>query len=208
VTPTGACLVRAAARAFTRWPNLRPLRVGWGAGARELSDRPNALRLVLGEPTDTAPACAGQGSHVVLELNVDDMSGELAAVALARAQAAGALDAWSTAIGMKKGRPALMLSALARRAEADAVARALLSETTSLGVRLHEVARIERNRRMVEVSTAYGPIAVKVADGDGLPPNVAPEYEACARAAEAHGVPVKQVYAAAAAAYLAEVSAK
>jgi len=204
VTPTGACLVRAAAHEFTRWPSMRPLRAGWGAGTRELADRPNALRLVLGEPGDGIATSTMQSTHTVLELNVDDMTGELAAVALARASAVGALDAWSTPIGMKKGRPALMLSALARHADVDAVARALLAETTSLGLRLREVARIERARRMVEVSTRYGAIAVKVADGDGLPANVAPEYEACMRAAEAHGVPVKQVYAAALAAYLAQ----
>jgi uncharacterized protein (TIGR00299 family) protein len=204
VTPTGACLLRAAARHFARWPELRPLRVGWGAGTRELADRPNALRLVLGDATGPIAAGATSSSHVVLELNVDDMTGELAAVALARAQHAGALDVWSTPIGMKKGRPALMLSALSPRADVDAVARALLSETTSLGLRLREVGRIERARRMVSVQTPYGAIAVKVADGDGLPRNVAPEYEACQRAAEAHGVPVKHVYAAAVAAYLAQ----
>ncbi len=208
VTPTGACLVRAAAHEFTRWPSMRPLRAGWGAGTRDLADRPNALRLVLGEPGDGIASRALQSSHTVLELNVDDMTGELAAVALARASAAGALDAWSTPIGMKKGRPALMLSALARHADVDAVARALLSETTSLGLRLHEVARIERARRIVEVSTRSGGIAVQVADGDGLPANAAPEYEACMRAAEAHGVPVKQVYAAALAAFLAEDDAR
>jgi uncharacterized protein (TIGR00299 family) protein len=200
VTPTGACLVRAAAKRFARWPSLTPTRIGWGAGTRELSDRPNVLRLVLGEPNGDAAAA----THVVLELNVDDMSGELMAVALARAQEAGALDAWSTPIGMKKGRPAVMLSALARRADCDRVARALLSETTSLGLRVREVARIERTRRILEVHTPYGAIAIKVADGDGLPPNVAPEYEACRAAAEAHAVPVKQVYAAAIAAYLAQ----
>jgi uncharacterized protein (DUF111 family) len=104
---------------------------------------------------------------------------------------------------MKKGRPAVMLSALARRADQESVARALLSETTSLGLRVRDVGRIERARRMLEVMTPYGAIAVKVADGDGLPPNVAPEYEACRAAAEAHAVPVKQVYAAAIAAFLA-----
>ena len=177
VTPTGACLLRAVAREFTRWPNLSPLRVGWGAGTRELPDRPNLLRLVLGEPTLSQRSGASTEGYVVIELNVDDLSGEIAAVALARAQERGALDVWSTPIGMKKGRPALMLSALARRTEVDAVARALLSETTSLGVRLREVGRIERSRRMVDVHTPYGTIAVKVAGGDGLPDNVAPEYE-------------------------------
>lgn len=204
VTPTGACLVRAAARRFARWPSMRPVRTGWGAGTRSLPDRPNALRVVLGEPTSAIGLEPGENSHVLLELNVDDMSGELIASALAAAQQAGALDTWSTPIGMKKGRPALMLSALARRSDLDVVARALLSESTSLGLRVRDVARIERSRRMVDVQTAHGPIGVKVADGDGLPPNVAPEYEQCRAAAERSGVPIKQVYAEAIAAYFAE----
>ena len=200
VTPTGACLVRAAAKSFARWPGMRPLRVGWGAGTRELSDRPNLLRLVLGEATEELVQSNG---YVLLEMNVDDMSGELMAVALTRAHEAGARDAWSTPIGMKKGRPAVMLSALSHRSDQERVARALLSETTSIGLRVREVSRIERARRMLTVQTSYGPIAIKVADGDGIAPNIAPEYEACRAAAEAHGVPVKQVYAAASAAYLA-----
>jgi pyridinium-3,5-bisthiocarboxylic acid mononucleotide nickel chelatase len=204
VTPTGACLVRAAALRFARWPSMRPLRSGWGAGTRTLPDRPNALRVVLGEPTSALGLEPGTASHVVLEANVDDMTGELAASALARAHEAGALDAWSTPIGMKKGRPALMLSALARRGDSEAVARALLSESTSLGLRVRDVGRIERARRMVEVQTAYGPIALKVADGDGLPPNVAPEFDHCQAAAQRTSVPVKQVYAAAIAAYFAQ----
>jgi uncharacterized protein (TIGR00299 family) protein len=200
VTPTGACLVRAVAERFTRWPSVRPERVGWGGGTRELADRPNAVRLVLGERDQ--PVASARAGYTVLELNVDDMSGEIAAVALARAQAAGALDVWSTPIGMKKGRPALMLSALARSADAAAVARALLSETSSLGLRLREVERIERKRHVVQVETRFGRIAVKVAGDDGLPENIAPEYEDCRSAAETHGVPVKQVYAEALAAYI------
>lgn len=199
VTPTGACLVKAAAREFVRWPRFAPERAGWGAGTRELPDRPNVLRAVLGKPV-SARLGGTRAAHVVLETNVDDTTGELAAIALVRAHEAGALDAWSTAIGMKKGRPALMLSALARREDVEAVARAMLAETTSLGIRLREVDRIERPRRMLEVQTPYGPIAVKVADGDGLPANVAPEHEACRAAAERHGVPLKHVYAAAIAA--------
>lgn len=202
VTPTGACLLRSVASEFARWPEMLPALVGLGAGSRELPDRPNLVRLVLGEPSLALHAGARTEGYAVIELNVDDMSGELAALALSRAHEAGALDAWSTPIGMKKGRPALMLSALTRRRDVDAVARALLSETTSLGVRLREVGRIERDRRMIDVHTPYGAIAVKVAGGDGLPDNVAPEYEACRAAAEQHNVPVKQVYAAAIAAHL------
>jgi uncharacterized protein (TIGR00299 family) protein len=197
VTPTGACLVAAAATSFARWPAMRPERTGWGGGARELSDRPNLLRLVLGEPDDTASA----DTHTLLEANVDDMSGEVAAFALERTLAAGALDAWATPIVMKKGRPALMLAAITRRQDANTVARTLLSETTTLGVRLRDVRRQERPRRIVEVDTVYGRIPLKIADGDELPPNIAPEHDACRAAALAHGVPLKAVYAAALAAF-------
>ena len=133
------------------------------------------------------------------------MSGEIAAFALEQAFRAGALDVWTTPIGMKKGRPALMISALARAEQADEVSRALLSQTTSLGLRIRPVERIERPRRIVQVDTPYGAISVKLADGDGLPVNVAPEYEDCRAAAEAAAVPVKQVYAAAAAAAMSQI---
>lgn len=199
VTPTGACLVRAAARSFARWPALAPIRIGLGAGTRELEDRPNVLRVVLGDSLAEEPMPIA--THRVLEMNVDDLSGELAAVALSAAFEAGALDAWTTAIGMKKGRPAIMLSALAPADRAHEVAHALLRESSSLGLRIREVARLERPRRMVTVDTEFGPIAMKVAGGDGLPEQAAPEYEDCRRAAETHRIPVRQAYAAAIAAY-------
>ena len=199
VTPTGACLVRAAAKSFARWPSLSPARIGFGAGTRELSDRPNVLRLVLGDAASEATASAA--THRLIELNVDDLTGELAAVTLHAALEAGALDAWTTPIGMKKGRPALMISALAPVDLSHDVGQALLRESSSLGLRIRDVSRIERPRRMVRVQTEYGPIALKVADGDDLPEQAAPEYEDCRTAAETHRIPVRHVYAAAIAAY-------
>lgn len=196
VTPTGACLVASTAKDFTRWPAMKPERVGWGGGSRELPDRPNLLRVVLGtrsiESTHTE-----EESIVVLEANVDDMTPELTAFALERALSGGALDAWSTPIGMKKGRPAVMISALARRVDSDNIARILLTETTSLGLRIRPTARIERPRHTIEVATVYGSLPVKIASGDDLPTNIAPEFDACSEAALAHKVPLKKVYAAA-----------
>jgi len=206
VTPTGACLVAAAATRFARWPAMRPDRVGWGAGARDLPDRPNALRAVLGAPLAIERATPADGDatfdapFVVLEANVDDTTGELAAFSVERALAHGALDAWTTPIAMKKGRPALQISALARRASLEELARVLLAETTTLGVRWRPVARFERPRRMVTVDTPYGAIPVKIADGDGIAPNAAPEHDACREAALRHGVSLREVYAAALAA--------
>lgn len=202
VTPTGACLVATIASEFSRWPDLAPERSGWGGGTKELEDRPNLLRAVLGTSPDAAPRASGESEapFAILEANVDDMSAEIAAHAVERALEAGALDAWTTPIGMKKGRPAMMIAALARREDIQSLSRVLFAETTTLGVRVRPSYRLERPRRMIEVETAFGPIAVKVADGDGLPRNAAPEFEACRAAALEHEVPLKEVYAAAIAA--------
>jgi len=197
VTPTGACLVATVAREFARWPSMKPKRVGWGSGTRDLPDRPNLLRVVLGEPVAEASAATGAEPFVVVETNVDDTTAELVAHAVDALLSAGALDAWTTPIGMKKGRPATMVCALARRASAHELARVLLRETSTLGVRLRGADRIERPRRIVEVDTPFGRIPVKVAGGDGLPENLAPEFDACREAAARHGVAVKEVYAAA-----------
>jgi uncharacterized protein (TIGR00299 family) protein len=200
VTPTGAAIVASVASRFDRWPDLAPERIGWGGASQRLPDRPNALRAVLGR-SEAREAISPSRSHVILEANVDDMSGELAAHAIRALLAAGALDAWATPITMKKGRPGLTLSALCPSAVADSVTFVLLRETSSIGVRRIEVARTERPRHVVEVSTEYGLIPLKVSGGPWGPPQVKPEFDACARAAEDAGVPVRQVIAAALRAY-------
>jgi uncharacterized protein (TIGR00299 family) protein len=208
VTPTGACLIASVTQEWISWPAFRPRRVGLGAGTKEFPDRPNVLRAILGTPN--APAelepTRRVGSHTILEANIDDMTAEVAAFAVQRAFEAGALDVWTTPIGMKKGRPGVTVSALVANEQVDAVVHVLLSETTSLGVRYHAVDRVERNRRKLAVDTPFGSIELKVADGDGLPANVAPEYESCRRAAEQHKIPIRRVYNAALAAYFAQHS--
>jgi uncharacterized protein (TIGR00299 family) protein len=196
VTPTGAAIVGAHATRSQRWPSMTPERVGWGAGRADLADRPNLLRVVLG--TATAEIAQGdEATHTVLEANVDDATGELVANWIESLLAAGALDVWATPITMKKGRPALKVSALAPRERADALAHAMLRETTSLGVRRIDVARTERPRRMLEVETQFGKIPIKIAEGPFGPPQVKPEFDACVSAARAHGVTVREVLAAA-----------
>lgn len=198
VTPTGAALLRAFSELFPSrtgaWPNFVPRAIGYGAGKRDLADRPNVVRLVLGELSgETA-------THVVLEANVDDTTGEIAGVAIEALIAAGALDAWAQPITMKKGRPAITVSVLTTSDRADELARTMLAETGSLGVRRSEHTRVERPRRFVEVETPYGPVRVKIADGDGLPPVVHPELDVCRERARAHNVPVREVIRAAIAA--------
>ncbi len=197
VTPTGAAILSTAAARFERWPSFAPERVGWGAGHRELPDRPNLLRVVLGTRGGASEEPSIGASHVVLEANVDDMTGEMAAHAIEALFAAGALDAWATPITMKKGRPALTISALAPAPQADAVGATLLRETTSIGLRKIPVSRTERPRRTVAVETAYGRVRVKISEGPFGPPQIKPEFEDCAAAAKTHGVALREVIQAA-----------
>ena len=195
-TPTGAAILAAS---VTRWapsPAARPIAIGWGAGDSDFADRPNVLRVIALDV-----AAAPTESVWQIDANLDDMSPELCGPALDAMFAAGALDAWWSPITMKKGRPALVVSALAGEAARDAVIAAILRETTTIGVRFSERRRSVLARRSVDVETRYGRIAVKLALDGEIVRNAAPEYEACAAAALAHGVPLKLVFAAALAAY-------
>jgi pyridinium-3,5-bisthiocarboxylic acid mononucleotide nickel chelatase len=202
-TPTGAAILASAVTAWTPAPPGRPVAVGWGAGDAELTDRPNAVRAVVLAPERAATTPGVGGDVWQIDANLDDMSPELCGAASDALFAAGALDVWWTPITMKKGRPALTLSALAEPAVRDAVVAAILRETTTIGVRFAPMQRVVLARRIVPVDTRYGTIPVKVALDGELVRNAAPEYEACAAAARAHGVPVKLVLAAALAAYAA-----
>jgi uncharacterized protein (TIGR00299 family) protein len=196
VTPTGAAIIGAHAVRSERWPSMKPGRAGWGAGTADLVDRPNVLRVVLGTAMSEY-AHGSRATHAVLEANMDDATGELAANWIEALQAAGAVDAWATPITMKKGRPAWTLSALVPVNQALAVEHAMLRETTSLGVRRYDVTRLERPRRIVQVDTAFGRIPVKVGEGPFGPPQGKPEFDVCAAAARAYAVPVREVMLAA-----------
>jgi uncharacterized protein (TIGR00299 family) protein len=192
VTPTGAAIIATVAGSFTGWPSFIPERVGWGMGTLVLPDRPNAARAVLGAPWQAVGLSSG-ATHVVVETNIDDLSGELAGHALSQLLQAGALDAWLTPIQMKKGRPGLTLSALCPVTAADRLGAILLRETSSLGYRKLPVTRGERPRRIVQVPTPYGMVPVKVGSGPWGSPQIKPEFDACAAIAAEHGVAVRDV---------------
>jgi uncharacterized protein (TIGR00299 family) protein len=188
VTPTGAALVMTLAR-FER-PEMRIEQVGYGAGSRDPEDRPNVLRLWIGDAVVTAE----KRQMVVLETNIDDMTPEMLGYALEKVLAEGAADAWFTPIQMKKNRPAVMLSVICSEPEEERVARTLLRETSTLGVRVRPVGRWEAEREVIEFTSSLGPATVKVKRLPGEPPGFAPEYEACRRLAEASGLPLAEVY--------------
>ena len=141
---------------------------GYGAGTRDLEAVPNVVRVILG--TDARAA----GGVKLIEANLDDFLPELAPDAAEAAFAAGALDVWTTPIQMKRGRPAFTLSALARPADERAVAEALLRETSTLGVRIAHLDRIELDRESFTVDVNGEPVRVKVGKLDGRIVNLAP----------------------------------
>ncbi len=201
VTPTGAALLAALADVGDP-PAMTVERVGYGVGTARWPDRPNVLRMTLGEEA-RAEAEPKAGALYVLEANLDDCPGQFAARAIEAALEAGALDAWVAPLTMKKGRPGYLLSALVRGERRSAVTDVFLAETTTLGVRSHPVDRVELAREQVAVETPYGTVRVKVGREAGRVLTAQPEYEDCLARARERGVPVKEVAAAAAAAFRA-----
>jgi uncharacterized protein (TIGR00299 family) protein len=196
VTPTGAALVAALASEFGPLPPMTLEAVGLGAGSRDTPGVPNLVRVLVGDAT-AAPAAR---PVVLLEANLDDLLPELAPDAAAACFAAGALDVWTTPAHMKHGRPGFVLAALARPEDRDAVATAMLRETSTLGVRIARYERIELERESRTVEVGGQPVRVKVGRLDGDVVNLAPEHADCRRAAAALGAPVKAVWARAVAA--------
>ena len=197
LTPTGALIITSCASAYGPLPLMRPLSIGYGAGSREAAGRPNVLRLVFGEEGGGE----GQERVLVLETAIDDMSPQLCGPVSDRLLAAGALDVCFTSVQMKKGRPGLQVTVVARPQDRERLEEVLFTETTTLGVRRLEWDRTALEREPISVVTAYGAIGVKIGRRGGRVYNAQPEFADCERAAVAHGVPVKEVWAAALAAY-------
>ncbi len=196
-TPTGAALMSAfTGGAFSDAAPPMTLRaVGYGAGSASLQSAPNLLRAVVGELEGPS------GDLELLEANVDDAPGELLGAAVERLLAAGAPDAWLEPVVMKRGRGAYKVCALTRSGDRERLARLLMRETGTLGVRHHAVGRTVAERRRVEVDLPYGRCRVKVGSIDGEVFAVAPEYADAARLAEESGLPLPKVYSDARSAY-------
>jgi uncharacterized protein (TIGR00299 family) protein len=197
VTPTGAAIVAALARAEPV-PEMRIAAVGYGAGDRTLTDRPNVLRILVGEPV----VVPGGDDVVVLETTIDDMSPQLYEYVLERLLGAGARDAFLVPAIMKKSRPATVLRVLAAPADRDRLAAIVFAETSTIGLRFATWRRLVLPREERTVETPYGTVRVKIARAPDGTPNVAPEFDDCRRLASERGVPLKLVHQAALAAAL------
>ncbi len=201
-TPTGAALLTTLVQGYGTRPLMKICRSGYGAGAREMEMSANVLRVTLGEELGPVQDRAPEHHVAVLEAAIDDMTPQVYGYFQERALAAGALDAYATAITMKKNRPALLLTVVCAVGQVDAMSRLLFTETTTIGLRYTLAERRTLQREHLQVQTEFGTVAVKVSRLEGRPVNFVPEYEDCRRLASEKGVPLKEVMAAAAHAYL------
>jgi pyridinium-3,5-bisthiocarboxylic acid mononucleotide nickel chelatase len=192
VTPTGAAIVVTAADAWGALPAMVLGATGTGVGTREHPDRPNIVRITIGEATSQP----GPGTSVVLlQANIDDLVPELVPDALDACMAAGALDVWTAPIMMKKARPGIMLSVLGRPEHERTLAETLLRHSSTLGVRVQRLERYELDRAIREVDIDGHTVRVKIGLLEGRVVNVAPEHDDCAVVAATTGRPVKQIWA-------------
>ncbi|HKV28869.1 MAG TPA: nickel pincer cofactor biosynthesis protein LarC [Candidatus Acidoferrales bacterium] len=193
VTPTGAAIATTLSTQYARMPAMKLKAVGYGAGSADLPQQPNVLRLMIGEAIGSGAEQHWDESVAVIEANLDDMSPQIYGYFAERALAAGALDIFSTAVQMKKNRPGQLVTLLCEISNRERLIDLLFRETTTIGIRTHEVRRQTLARESLPVETPLGTIRMKVSRLNGTVLNAAPEYEDCQRIATQKGVPLKEV---------------
>jgi uncharacterized protein (TIGR00299 family) protein len=194
VTPTGAAIVSVLASRFSQFPAMKTEKIGYGAGTRNFKNSPNVLRLTVGETTAAQHESPCPMEEItILEANVDDMTPQVFGYVLEQALQNGALDAFGTPVQMKKSRPGMLLTVLCRNEDSQHLTKLILTETTTLGVRMRRESRAALMRRHVSVSTKWGNVRMKLANLNGSISNYAPEYEDCREIAKEKKVPLKTV---------------
>jgi uncharacterized protein (TIGR00299 family) protein len=189
VTPTGAAVLNALAAPAPIPLAFEADRVGYGAGTKTFTDRPNVLRILLGKRA----AALNTDELLEIQTNIDDLNPQIYDHLCERLFAAGARDVTLTPTIMKKGRPAITVSVLAEAALREAVAAVLFEETTTIGIRFHPVSRLKLEREIKEIATRWGAIRVKVSRRGTGAATITPEYDDCQRAAIEHRVALKIV---------------
>ncbi len=188
-TPTGAGVIKALAEYSQNQPEgFKAEKIAYGAGGWDL-DKPNVLRMYLGEYE-----AENIQSYYQLSTNIDDMNPQIYGYIYDKLLKAGALDVWTTPIFMKKNRPANMLSVLVTEDKKEVCCSIIIEETSSLGIRVQKLdKRIAAERQLINVDTPYGAVSCKAAFYNGKLVNVSAEYEECAAIASEKNIPLKNI---------------
>ncbi len=184
-TPTGAALLKHFCSDAGEMPRMSVSAAGYGTGTKDFAAA-NVVRAMIGERRDAAEEV------VELKCNIDDMTAEALGYAQEALLSAGALDVYTTTIGMKKNRPAILLTCMCRKEQRDDMLRCIFANTTTIGVREYVSARYTLARREESVGTEYGRVRIKYASGWGVERSK-PEYEDVARIARETGKPFGEI---------------
>ncbi len=185
-TPTGAAILKHFAE-YGNLQNFKTEKTGYGAGKQECK-HPNVLRIFLGNQ--------GNSKDIVnvIETNIDDMNPEFYDYIIERLLKSGALDVYITNIQMKKNRPGIKLTVIAKEAETDKIIKIIFEETTTLGVRIYKTKRIKEKREIRIAKTKYGDVEVKIGKFENHIATISPEYESCKKTALEKNIPIKDIY--------------
>jgi len=194
VTPTGALFAKCLADTYGPVPEMNIVKTGYGAGSRCLPDRPNLLRIVLGNRHNDCHAHSICESVGVIETNIDDMSPECLSYAMSKLMSANALDVLVSPVHMKKNRSGHQLQVICIPADIPRLTDMVLQETSTIGVRYQIVQRKVLKRQIKTVQTKWGNINAKemVLPDDSI--RLTPEFESCQQLAQKNGINIQQVY--------------
>jgi len=191
ITPTGAAIIKTLADDFGDLPQMVIEKIGYGAGSRQLKERPNILRIVLGciqEPR------VRPGDVVMIETCIDDMNPEIFGYLMEALFQDGALDVYWIPVFMKKNRPGTLIQVLCKPDSRQIISERILTETTSSGIRYQTIQRLCLPRKIISVATAFGEIEMKQITGLDGNIRLTPEYETCKKIAREKKIAIQDVY--------------
>jgi uncharacterized protein (TIGR00299 family) protein len=197
-TPTGAAIIREISSGFGDIPMMNVEQIGIGAGSRDFKDYPNVLRVFIGNSPSPAAGKKEPGESsdeivTVIETNIDDMNPQVFEYVMEKLFRAGALDVYLTQIIMKKSRPGVKLTVLSNANQAETLMKIVLRETSTIGLRFHEVKRRVLRRQVLMKDTGFGRLRVKIARLEGNTVKLSPEYEDCAKIAKSLDIPLIEI---------------
>ncbi|MGB9597376.1 MAG: nickel pincer cofactor biosynthesis protein LarC, partial [Candidatus Poribacteria bacterium] len=190
VTPTGAAILSTLAESFGPIPDMVIENIGYGAGTKDFAEQPNLLRVIVG----TSKNIYENDTVSIIETNIDDMSPQIYDLLMDKLFSIGAFDVFLTPIIMKKNRPAIKLTVLVENTKLQKAYECILSETTTMGVRIYEANRKKLSRQMSEIETEYGKVNVKLGKIGNDIIKIIPEYEDCKRLAQKNNVPIMKIH--------------
>ena len=194
VTPTGALFARCLASSYGPIPEMTIVKSGYGAGSRALADRPNLLRIILGDNFKETHTNTLFESVGVMETHIDDMSPECLSYAMSKLMSSGALDVVIIPVQMKKNRSGHQLQVICLPSDIHRLTDMILQETSTIGVRYQIVQRKVLKRKQVSVQTKWGCIDAKEIVQPYGSTRLTPEFDSCQELAKEKGINIQQVY--------------